>query len=626
MICTIFKNINTLVNEPHYINVDAALKRISEGKSKQKVEEIRNTIDKEKRQTLKKFLPCVCFSGKFLKGRKDTDLIEHSGFIVLDFDNIDDLRNKQNDLINNDFVYACWVSPSGNGLKALIRIADGRKHREHFAALKEMFPEIDNSGANQSRVCYESYDPDIYTCPDAEIFNKVVEVEKIYTKERVSDNDEEIFKKLLTWLSNKNEAFVSGERNNFIFKLSAACCKFGIEQYSTENLIQHEFLSNSDFSRGEAKRAIYSAYKTNKNRFGDSCFEKGIFVEKINHKEVQIDVAIFDPDIRPKDVIYGIDVKKEALKIYHEGYPELKGIHVQSLDYHFKPKKGEITLLTGIGNYGKSQFKKWYQVMRIILYGEKFATFSPEDNPPEEYYHDFVEILLGCDCTKNNPLRPSEEVYERAYDFISKHIFYVYPKDISPTPAYIKQIFLELIIKEKVDGVDIDPFNQLANDYEKNGVRTDKYLETFLSDCSRFAQINNVYFWIIAHPKGLQMHGANDYPCPNVFDVADGAMWNNKMDNILVYHRPFFISDPTSPICEFHSKKIRRQKVVGKRGSTTFGMSFKDRRYKFEEIDPVRNILFEKEMSFYSDIKPEIIETVFKNEYLESLDESELPF
>lgn len=627
MICTIFKDIDNLKNKPNYITVDEALKRIAAGRSMAKIEEIRATLDKEKRQSLKKYLPCICFSGKFSQGRRDTDLIEHSGFIVLDMDNVSDLRNRQTEIINNDHVYACWVSPSGNGLKVLIRIADGGKHREHFAALKDVFPAADNSGANPSRVCYESYDPDIYIYPDATVFKKIKEVEKFYVKERIDQDDDDVFKKLLIWLSNKNEAFVTGERNNFLFKLASSCCRFGIDQQSAAGLINNEFLSSSDFSKSEANRAIYSAYKANKSSFGDCCFEKDVLVERVSKKEVKVDAAIFDPDVRPKDVIYGIDVKKEALKIHKEGYPAVNGIRVAQLDYHFKPKKGEITLLTGIGNYGKSQFKKWYQVMRILLYGEKFATFSPEDNPPEEYYHDFVEILLGCDCTPANPFNPHDDVYDKAYDFISKHVFYVYPKDITPTPAYIKQIFLELIIKEKVDGVDIDPFNQLANDYEKNGVRTDKYLETFLSDCSRFAQINNVYFWIIAHPKGLTKSGEKDYPCPDVYDVADGAMWSNKMDNILVYHRPFFQSDPLSPVCEFHSKKIRRQKIVGKRGSVVFDMSFKDRRFKFEDVDFLRRLLQEKEMSFYNNDE-EVGEVVqpFKNDYLESLGETELPF
>jgi hypothetical protein len=76
---------------------------------------------------------------------------------------------------------------------------------------------------------------------------------------------------------------------------------------------------------------------------------------------------------------------------------------VPQIDQHYKPKRGDITLLTGIGNYGKSGFLKWYMLMRIVSYGEKFACFVPEDNPPHRYYHDFTEVLLGCDCSNDNP-------------------------------------------------------------------------------------------------------------------------------------------------------------------------------------------------------------------------------
>lgn len=595
MICTIFKNIFS--KDPHYIDVKDALQRIISGNSKRFVEEVRETIDKEKSNKLKTNLPSICFSGKFKKDRTDNCLIEHSGFLVLDFDDVEDLRGKQVDIISHRFVYACWVSPSGKGLKALVKIADGKKHREHFQALQEVFGEIDRSGINVSRVCYESYDPDLYINESPEIFKKTKKTENILVKEAADKDEEKIFKKLLTWLSNRNDAFVSGERNIFIFKLACACCRFGLNEINVLNYISSEFLVNSDFSQSEAARAIKSAYRSNKHRFGDSVFEKEVLVERVSRSEVKVDESIDDTDIRPKDVIYGIDVKEQALSLYDNGYSVVYGIGVPEIDERFKPKKGEMALLTGIGNYGKTAYDKWYKVMRILKYGEKFATFSPEDNPPEEYYHDFVEILLGCDCTPMNPNRPTREVYEAAYDFIIKNIFYVYPKDVAPTPEYIKERFLELIIKEKVDSVGIDPFNQLSNNYSKFQGR-DKYLEYVLSDFSRFAQINNVFFQIIAHPTKMMKDGTGNYPCPDVFDVADGAMWNNKMDNILVYHRPFGQTEPINAMCELHSKKIRRQKVVGKKGFTVFEMLFKTRRFFFNGADPLQVLLNDLNMDF----------------------------
>jgi hypothetical protein len=591
---TIFKNIFS--KEPNYISVEAALKRIQEGKSKKTVEEIRNTLDKEKANKIKLNLPSVCFSGKFGADRTDVQLVKHSGYIVLDFDNIFELREKQTEIISNPFIYACWVSPSGNGLKALVKIASGSKHREHFQALQEVFPEIDRSGINVSRVCYESYDTEIYINETAEVFKKTKKTEKVISYEK-NEDEHKIFKNILTWLSNKNEAFVTGERNNFIFKLASACCRFGINETAANSMIHTEFITNSEFTKSEADRAIRSAYKANTGNFGSASFDKEILVDKVSRKEVVVEKAVFDEGIKLKDVIYGIDVKQQALDIFENGYKEVNGINVQEIDDRFKPKKGEITVLTGIGNYGKSSFKKWYQAMRILLYGEKFATFSPEDNPPEEYYHDFVEILLGCDCTPSNPNRPSRQIYEYTYDWVCKHIFYVYPKDVSPTPQYIMEVFLQIIIKENVDGVDIDPFNQLANNYN-NFAGRDKYLEWVLSLFSRFAQINNVYFWIIAHPKLMVKNTTGNYPCPDVFDIADGALWNNKLDNILVYHRPFAQTEPSNPLCEFHSKKIRRQKIVGKKGFSVFEMLFKTRRFFFNGLDPLQKILNEKNITF----------------------------
>lgn len=607
---TAFKNI--WAKEPNYITIEHALKRVKEGKSKVLVEEIRNTIDKEKAGELKKNLPCICFSGKFGADRKDEQIITHSGFIVLDFDNVYDLRDKQTEIISNNNVYACWVSPSGNGLKALVKIADGSKHREHFQALQEVFPEIDKSGINPSRVCYESFDPDIYINENAEVFNKTKKTEKIVTYER-TDDDQKIFKNILTWLSNKNEAFVTGERNNFIFKLASACCRFGIHEITANAMINNEFISNSEFTKNEADRAIRSAYKANASRFSSASFDKEILIDKVTRKELEVEKAVFDEGLKLKDVIYGIDVKEQALSIYDQGYAKVDGIGVPELDDKFKPKRGEITVLTGIGNYGKSSFKKWYQAMRIILYGEKFASFAPEDNPPEEYYHDFVEIILGCDCSPNNPNRPSRQTYEYVYDLVCKHMFYVYPKDVSPTPQYVMEVFLELIVKENVDGVDIDPFNQMANEYNKFQ-RSDKYLEWVLSVFARFAQINNIYFWIIAHPVKMQKGGDGNYPCPDVFDLTDGAMWNNKMDNILVYHRPYAQTDPQNPTCEFYSKKIRRQKVVGKKGFIVFEMFFKTRRFLFDGLDVLQKVLNENNINFNPNNKNK--QQVISNEWI----------
>jgi hypothetical protein len=599
MIATIFKNIFS--KEPHFITVDKALERIKLGASKALVLDIRLALDKEKANKLKLNLPSICFSGKFGADRKDEQLVAHSGFIVLDFDDISDLRDKQTEIIQKDFVYACWVSPSGNGLKALIKIADGKKHREHFQSLQEVFPEVDRSGINVSRVCYESFDPDIYVNDKAVVFTKAKKIEKIIVNEIETIDDSENFRRILKWLTNKNDAFVTGERNTYIFKLASACCRFGINEEAGLSLISAEYLVSNDFTMSEMRSAVKSGYRANRAIAGSAILQKEKLVNKTTNYEIDVKKEFVDEkgeNYRVEDVVYGIDVKDKALLINQNGFDKVMGVGVPELDYLFKPKRGEITLLTGIGNYGKTAWQKSQLLSRIIMYGEKIATFSPEDTPAEEYFHDYVEMLLGCECTPFNPNRPANDIYEAAYDFISKHIFYISAEMLSPTPQYIKEKFLELIVQEKVDFCCIDPFNQMTNDYKGFGGRTDKYLETLLADFSRFAKKNDVYFWVIAHPKLMERDKSGNYKCPDVFDVNDGAMWNNKMDNITVYHRPFAQTDPTSSLAEFHSKKIKK-KSVGRKGFIMVEYIWDRRRFFIEGRDFIQEMLNKKGFEFW---------------------------
>ena len=69
MVATFYKNIFETKN-PSHDGVDVLLERVKNGNSKQLIEEIRNTIDKSKKDALKKNLPSIVFSGKY-ENRED---------------------------------------------------------------------------------------------------------------------------------------------------------------------------------------------------------------------------------------------------------------------------------------------------------------------------------------------------------------------------------------------------------------------------------------------------------------------------------------------------------------------------------------------------------------------------
>ena len=178
---TIFKNIRE-TSTPFYRNIDVVLNRIKEGASKELVKKIRQEKDKTHRNEIKKDLPAVCFSGTFNK-RNDSSLVEHSGFICLDFDGYKKqkiLLGDKESLTKDKYVYSVFISPSGNGLKVLVKIPeDPDNHVNYFNSLEKHFNSqyFDKTCKNLSRVCYESYDPLIYINEQSSIFNTIIEQE-----------------------------------------------------------------------------------------------------------------------------------------------------------------------------------------------------------------------------------------------------------------------------------------------------------------------------------------------------------------------------------------------------------------------------------------------------------------
>jgi len=610
---TIYKNIKSKVN--NHISVQTALERIKSGKSKSGVLSVRNSETKEIADEIKKTLPCVCFSGKFGPNHDDASLTEHSGLIILDFDHLEDPEKLKSEFIKWEYSFAVWISPSGKGVKVLVKIADGKKHRKHFQALKEMWPNADPSGVNESRLCFESYDPEIYINEQSKVWTTIIQTE-IQTHTAPKDSDYETFQKLLTWLTRKGKAFAQGDRNNFIYLVAGACCRFGMSEDTAIGIISGYAISDSSFSRRECVTTVKSAYRKNAPSFGSAEFSNERLVVKNTREEVNIELTKEDiEELNKQNVIYAEDVSEELDDLYEKGYEQLKGIGVPEIDHHYKRKIGELTVLTGYGNMGKSTYWLWYLVMRAVLYGEKAALFSPEADPPRDFYWDIIEIYLGANCLPSNPNRPNHEQFKRAKKWVAEHFFDVTPSELAPTPQVIKETFLSLILSKDVKSVVVDPFNQLTNDYSSTGGRSDKYLETFLSDCARFAKKNGVNFDIIAHPKTphpSEKDGLGDYPCPDQFKIADGTMWNNKADNILVYHRPFGFSSPAASNTEVHSKKIRRQKIVGEKGFVEMDYIREKRRFFIKGRDYLQEAIDAKNKVVQTEIVEDIKVTALK--------------
>jgi len=287
---TIFKNIKETAT-PFHREVSVVLQRIKDGSSKELVKGIRQEKDKSARNELKKMLPAICFSGIFTK-RNDNSLTEHSGLICLDFDGYEkkkDLLADKEKLSKSEFVYSVFISPSGNGLKALVKIPqDIDNHINYFNSLENHFnsPYFDKTCKNVSRVCYESFDPMIYINDNSEIWDTIEdleykEVSVIRDAPTIPITDENKIVEILVKWWEKKYPMSEGQRNQNAFILAMAFNDYGVNR-SLASYVLNGF-SNDSFSLAEITRTIDSAYANTQN-FGTKYYEDDEQVNNIKAK------------------------------------------------------------------------------------------------------------------------------------------------------------------------------------------------------------------------------------------------------------------------------------------------------------------------------------------------------
>jgi hypothetical protein len=283
---SVFKELLQTKDTPYEVDLIKIYNRLISGKSKPIVDKIRTAKTKQEAEALKKTLPCILFSGIFSQ-RNSNSCVKHSGLMVLDFDKYENeevLLQQRALLEQNPHVIMLFTSPSGNGLKVVIRIPQATKetHPKYYKKFYDDFgfDNFDASCSNIDRVCYESYDPNPYLNLDATIYKPKL-VDKGYNVSEKTPlipitDEEKIIEKIMSFDWKKD--FVEGERNSFIFDLAGMFCEYGVSQYTAENYILNNVVIG-EFSETEAKTTIKSAYK--KRNFDIKFFEDYQKIDKV---------------------------------------------------------------------------------------------------------------------------------------------------------------------------------------------------------------------------------------------------------------------------------------------------------------------------------------------------------
>ena len=294
---TIFKNFNEVIEHK---TIPEILHEIKTGKYRPGITYLRKSLAENKLEAYekaKKSLPAFTPSGKFVGGRKMEFLEAYSNFIILDIDKLSqtDLQNAKHKANQSEYTYASFISPSGNGLKILVKVNNTKEdHKETFLAIQKHYEtllnhEIDKSGKDITRLCFYSFDDNLYHNEAAKTFVTSSEVEmhlsknnsnqschaelvsasQLPTETATATNSEAIYNHCIRFTEKKVQ-YATGSRNVFVHQLACNLNRKGISLNEALSFILTDF----GYDEKEVTQTVHSAYG-NIHEFGkDENFEK----------------------------------------------------------------------------------------------------------------------------------------------------------------------------------------------------------------------------------------------------------------------------------------------------------------------------------------------------------------
>ena len=269
---TVFKNFNEVVEHK---TISTILEEIKTGKYKPGIVYLRKSLAENKMEAYnkaKKSLPAFTPSGKFVGGRKLEFLADYSSCIILDIDKLskNDLQNASHLANQSEFTYASFISPSGNGFKILVKInSEKANHKEAFLLVQAHYEsilklEIDKSGKDVTRLCFYSWDENLYLNENASTFITLSAVEMPLTETQPEPKNQKpepvedqyaIYNHCIKFTEKKVQ-FVEGSRNVFVHQLACNLNRKGVSLQEALGYILTDF----GYDEKEVTQAVNSAY------------------------------------------------------------------------------------------------------------------------------------------------------------------------------------------------------------------------------------------------------------------------------------------------------------------------------------------------------------------------------
>jgi twinkle protein len=208
---------------------------------------------------------------------------------------------------------------------------------------------------------------------------------------------------------------------------------------------------------------------------------------------------------------------------YDSGFP--------GLSEHYRLRLGDLTVVTGIPNHGKSTFVGDIACRMALKHAWPVCFASFEQSPTLDHRRQ-LRTWFGGGLV--NSL--DAETLARADEWIEDKFRFIVPDgDSYPTFPWLMERFAAAAIRHGSRLFVLDPWNELEHDKPRDLPMTE-YVGGALRDIKAFARKYEAHFIVVAHPSKLKREDKK-VPEPTLYDIADSAHWANKPDVGIIVHR-----------------------------------------------------------------------------------------
>jgi hypothetical protein len=300
------------------------------------IENIRSQTTKAAKDALKRQLPCVTVSGSFWGGHAAKNLQRHSGFLQVDIDGLSNPSTVKARIIEDPFIYSCFVSPSGNGLKCIVKISSDN-HQAGFKFAQDYFKNelkltIDAKCKDVGRLMYLTHDANIYINEKTLIMNETtISIQKIITE--IQQRQIDITSKYEDWLK-IGFAFADefGEYGRKLFhEVSRTNGEYNEEKCNTQydNCLKNksgkvtiasffhlvkQFLPSSDIKVNPNSSSVNQSLPPSENNKVSRFFAVERHLK--DHFDLRYNILAGDVEIKKKDEVAFIPINENSLYRY----------------------------------------------------------------------------------------------------------------------------------------------------------------------------------------------------------------------------------------------------------------------------------------------------------------------